>query len=51
VGANVIGVALNRVDLDTRGYYSYNSDGLPGGISSNGNLLEAGAQSTSQRQN
>jgi capsular exopolysaccharide synthesis family protein len=51
VGANVIGVALNRVDLDTRGYYSYNSDGLPDGISSNGNLLEAGAQSTSQRQN
>jgi capsular exopolysaccharide synthesis family protein len=51
VGANVIGVALNRVDLDTRGYYSYNSDGLSGGVSSNGNLLEAGAQSTSQRQN
>ena len=51
VGANVIGVALNRVDLDTRGYYSYNSDGLPGGISSNGNLLEAGAQGTPQRQN
>jgi exopolysaccharide transport family protein len=51
VGANVIGVALNKVDLDTRGYYSYNPDGLPGGISSNGNLLEAGAESTSQRQN
>jgi capsular exopolysaccharide synthesis family protein len=51
VGANVIGVALNSVDLDTRGYYSYNSDGLPGGISSNGSHLEAGAQGTPQRQN
>lgn len=51
VGANVIGVALNRVDLDTRGYYSYNADGLSGeDIPSDGNLLEAGAQGTLQGQ-
>lgn len=51
LGANVIGVALNTVDLDTRGYYSYNLDGVPGSISSDGNLLEAGAQSTLHRKN
>jgi exopolysaccharide transport family protein len=51
VGANVIGVALNRVDLDTRGYYSYNADGLSSDAPSDGNLVEAGAPVTLQRQN
>jgi capsular exopolysaccharide synthesis family protein len=49
VGANVIGVALNRVDLDTRGYYGYNADGLPGDISPDGDLVEAGAPVKLQR--
>jgi len=31
VGANVIGVALNRVDLHTNGYFDYHSDYLPDG--------------------
>src|SRR5882762_8709504 len=32
VGANVVGVALNSVDLHTIGYYNYTADGPPGGI-------------------
>jgi Mrp family chromosome partitioning ATPase len=32
VGGNVIGVALNNVDLQTIGYYGYTADGLPAHI-------------------
>jgi len=50
VGANVVGVALNSVDLHTIGYYNYAADGLPGGIPAKGGFLEADSQGTLQQQ-
>jgi polysaccharide biosynthesis transport protein len=50
VGANVVGVALNSVDLHTIGYYNYTADGLPGGIPAKGGSLEVDSQDTLQRQ-
>jgi len=38
VGANVVGVALNRVDLHTNGYFDYHAD--PDGNGSSGSFLE-----------
>jgi Mrp family chromosome partitioning ATPase len=46
VGGNVIGVALNRVDIHTQGYFDYHADYLPDGKESNGNLLKANSQGT-----
>jgi len=50
VGANVIGVALNRVDLHTNGYFDYHSDYLPDGKGSPKSLLEVDSQVTLQKQ-
>jgi Mrp family chromosome partitioning ATPase len=50
VGANVIGVALNGVDLHTTGYFDYYADGYPSGKRSDGGLLEVDSQSTLQQQ-
>jgi Mrp family chromosome partitioning ATPase len=52
VGANVIGVALNRVDLHTDGYYYSNAaEGLASGKHSerSGGFLEADSEGTLQR--
>src|SRR6266403_1246379 len=46
VGANVVGVALNGVDLHTIGYYNYTADGLPGGIPAEGGFLKVDSQGT-----
>src|SRR5256885_6993173 len=48
VGANVVGVALNRVDLHTNGYFDYHAD--PDGNGSAGGFLGGGAPGTTQRQ-
>src|SRR6266403_365731 len=50
VGANVIGVALNRVDLHTNGYFDYHADYFPDGKESNGNFLNVDSQGTLQQQ-
>jgi len=50
VGANVVGVALNSVDLHTIGYYNYTADGLPSGIPAEGGFLEVDSQGTLQQQ-
>jgi succinoglycan biosynthesis transport protein ExoP len=50
VGANVIGVALNRVDLHTNGYFDYHADYFPDGKGSNGNFLNVDSQGTLQQQ-
>jgi hypothetical protein len=50
VGANIVGVALNSVDLHTVGYYNYTADGLPGGIPEKGGFLEVDSQGTLQQQ-
>jgi polysaccharide biosynthesis transport protein len=50
VGGNVIGVALNSVDLHTDGYYGYNGDGLGDVERSNGSFLEGDTQGTLQQQ-
>jgi capsular exopolysaccharide synthesis family protein len=50
VGANIVGVALNSVDLHTVGYYNYIADGLPGGIPEKGGFLEVDSQGTLQQQ-
>jgi len=50
VGANVIGVALNRVDLHTNGYFDYHSDYLPDGKGSPKSFLEVDSQVTLQKQ-
>ena len=49
VGANVIGVALNNVDLHTNGYYDYKADGVEGGGRPDGSFLEAESQGTLQQ--
>ncbi len=49
VGANVVGVALNGVDLHTIGYYNYTADGLPGGIPAEGGFLKVDSQGTLQQ--
>jgi capsular exopolysaccharide synthesis family protein len=49
VGANVVGVALNSVDLHTIGYYNYTADGLPGGIPAEGGFLKVDSQGTLQQ--
>lgn len=49
VGANIVGVALNAVDLHTNGYYHYSAYGLPGGIPAEGSFLEVDSQGTLQR--
>src|SRR5258705_9278226 len=46
VGANVVGVGLNGVDLHTIGYYNYTADGLPGGIPAEGGFLKVDSQGT-----
>src|SRR5438105_1350957 len=48
VGANVVGVALNRVDLHTNGYFDYHAD--PDGNGSSGSFLEVDSQGTMQQQ-
>jgi Mrp family chromosome partitioning ATPase len=50
VGANVIGVALNGVDLHTTGYFDYYADGNPNRKRSEQGLLEADSQGTLQQQ-
>jgi len=52
VGANVVGVALNNVDLHTIGYYHYTADGdgLPGRNLAEGSFLEVDSQGTLQQQ-
>src|SRR6267154_2017453 len=50
VGANVIGVALNRVDLHTNGYFDYHADCFPDDKGSAGGFLEADSQGTLQQQ-
>jgi Mrp family chromosome partitioning ATPase len=49
VGANVIGVALNGVDLHTSGYFDYYADGCAGSRRSGADLLEVDSQGTLQR--
>jgi exopolysaccharide transport family protein len=49
VGANVIGVALNGVDIHTSGYFDYYADGRPGSRRSGGDLLEVDSQGTLQQ--
>jgi Mrp family chromosome partitioning ATPase len=49
VGANVVGVALNGVDLHTIGYYNYTADGLPAGIPAEGGFLKVDSQGTLQQ--
>lgn len=49
VGANVIGVALNNVDLHTNGYYDYKPDGFDGGERADGGFLAAESQGTLQQ--
>lgn len=52
VGGNVIGVALNNVDLHTNGYYdykAYKADGFDGGRRPDGSFLEAPSQDTLQQ--
>jgi capsular exopolysaccharide synthesis family protein len=46
VGANVVGVALNRVDLHTNGYFDYHADCLPGGKGSPTSFLEVDSHGT-----
>jgi len=48
VGANVVGVALNRVDLHTNGYFDYHADS--DGNESPGSFLEVDTQGTMQQQ-
>lgn len=50
VGANVIGVALNRVDLHTSGYYDYNAYGVSGSPHAEGGSPEPDTQGTLQPQ-
>jgi succinoglycan biosynthesis transport protein ExoP len=50
VGGNVIGVALNRVDIHTQGYFDYHADYLADGNGSNGNFLNVDSQGTLQQQ-
>jgi polysaccharide biosynthesis transport protein len=50
VGGNVIGVALNRVDIHTQGYFDYHADYLADGNGSNGNFLDVDSQGTLQQQ-
>jgi polysaccharide biosynthesis transport protein len=50
VGANVVGVALNRVDLHTNGYFDYHADCFPDGEGSQGSFLKVDSQSTQQQQ-
>ena len=48
VGGNVVGVALNNVDLHTIGYYDYGADGLPARIAAERSLLEVDSKDTLQ---
>jgi Mrp family chromosome partitioning ATPase len=48
VGGNVIGVALNNVDLQTIGYYSYAGDGLPAHIPEERGVPEEDSQDSLQ---
>ena len=50
VGANVVGVALNRVDLHTNGYFDYHADCFPDGEGSQGSFLTVDSQGTQQQQ-
>jgi succinoglycan biosynthesis transport protein ExoP len=50
VGANVVGVALNSVDLHTIGYYHYTADGLPDRNLAERSFLEVESQGTLQQQ-
>lgn len=50
VGANVIGVALNRVDPHTNGYFDYHADRFPGGKDAKGSFPEVDSQGTLQQQ-
>jgi Mrp family chromosome partitioning ATPase len=49
VGGNVIGVALNNVDLQTIGYYGYTADGLPAHIPGERGLPEVESQESLQQ--
>jgi succinoglycan biosynthesis transport protein ExoP len=49
VGGNVIGVALNRVDIHTQGYFDYHADYFPDGNGSNGSVLKVDSQGTLQQ--
>lgn len=51
VGANVIGVVLNRVDLNTDGYYDYHyrAEGLPGESRAEGSFLDGDSRGTLQQ--
>ena len=49
VGGAVLGVALNKVDLHTNGYYDYNADGLPSEGASAGGFLRVDSQGTPQQ--
>jgi capsular exopolysaccharide synthesis family protein len=49
VGANVVGVALNRVDLHTNGYFDYHADCFPDGEGSQGSFLTVDSQGTQQQ--
>src|SRR5258708_8385528 len=49
VGGHVIAVALNNVDLQTIGYYSYTSDCPPARIPAERGLLEVDSQATLQQ--
>src|SRR6266403_2111032 len=50
VGANVVGVALNSVDLHTNGYFDYHADCFPDGKGSPGSLSNVDSQVTLQKQ-
>src|SRR5215469_12114898 len=50
VGANVIGVALNRVDLHTSGYYDYHAYGVSGSPHAEGSFPGVDTQGTLQQQ-
>ncbi|HEX2664865.1 MAG TPA: polysaccharide biosynthesis tyrosine autokinase [Candidatus Acidoferrum sp.] len=50
VGANVIGVALNRVDLYTSGYYDYNAYGVSSRPHAEGSFPEPDTQGTLPQQ-
>jgi polysaccharide biosynthesis transport protein len=49
VGGAVLGVALNKVDLHTNGYYDYNADGLPSEGAPAGGFLRVDSQGTPQQ--
>lgn len=50
VGANVIGVALNKVDAHTTGYFDYHADAACVADDRDGKFLESDSQDLSQKQ-